>query len=58
MKFNGTFQVLKAIGGENINKVETQVDITLNIQESKALNSVQKNVLLKKLNNKIIHGYF
>ncbi len=43
-------------GGQNVNKIETQVEIIFNIHKSKALNSCQKNILCKKLNNKIING--
>ena len=43
-------------GGQNVNKVESQVEIIFNIQKSKSLNSFQKSRLLKKLNNKIING--
>ena len=43
-------------GGQNINKIESKVEIIFNIHKSKALNSFQKNLLCKKLNNKIING--
>ena len=43
-------------GGQNVNKIESKVEIIFNIQKSKALNSFQKNLLLKKLNNKIHNG--
>ena len=43
-------------GGHNVNKIESQVEIIFNIHKSKTLNSLQKNLLLNKLNNKIIHG--
>ena len=43
-------------GGQNVNKIESQVEIIFNINKSKALNPLQKNLLLNKLNNKIIHG--
>ena len=44
-------------GGQNINKVESQVEIILNIDQSKTLNAFQKNLLFRKLKNKIINGY-
>ena len=44
-------------GGQNINKVESQVEIIFNIHKSKAINSFQKNLLLKKLNIKMINGF-
>tara|TARA_B100001250_G_C19763590_1_gene773634 strand:+ start:568 stop:996 length:429 start_codon:yes stop_codon:yes gene_type:complete len=43
-------------GGQNVNKIESQVEIIFNIHKSKSLNSFNKNLLLKKLNNKIING--
>ena len=43
-------------GGQNVNKIESQVEIIFNIEKSKALNTFQKNLLLTKLNNKIING--
>ena len=43
-------------GGQNINKIESKVEIIFDICKSKSLNSFQKNLLLKKLNNKIING--
>tara|TARA_B100000965_G_scaffold405893_1_gene441759 strand:- start:3504 stop:3929 length:426 start_codon:yes stop_codon:yes gene_type:complete len=43
-------------GGQNINKVESQVELIFNINKSKTLNSFQKNLLFEKLNNKIING--
>ena len=43
-------------GGQNINKIESKVEIIFDIYKSKSLNSFQKNLLLKKLNNKIING--
>ena len=43
-------------GGQNVNKIESQVEIIFNIQKSTVLSSFQKNLLLNKLNNKIING--
>ena len=43
-------------GGQNVNKVESQLEIIFNVQKSKALNSFQKNLLLKKLENKTINN--
>ena len=43
-------------GGQNVNKVESQVEIIFNINKSKTLNDFQKNLLLNKLNNKMING--
>ncbi len=43
-------------GGQNVNKIESQVEIIFNIQKSKVLTSFQKNLLLNKIKNKIING--
>tara|TARA_B100000700_G_C14256351_1_gene495017 strand:- start:11 stop:439 length:429 start_codon:yes stop_codon:yes gene_type:complete len=43
-------------GGQNVNKIESQVEIIFNILKSKALSSYQKTLLLKKFNNKIVNG--
>ncbi len=43
-------------GGQNVNKIETQVELIFNIHNSKALNSSQKYLLLKAFNNKINNG--
>ena len=40
-------------GGQNINKVESRVEIIFNINKSTALNQFQKVLLLDKLSNKI-----
>jgi ribosome-associated protein len=40
-------------GGQNVNKVETKVELRFNIGKSKLLNFEQKNKLLDKLSNKI-----
>ena len=43
-------------GGQNVNKIESQVEIIFNIQTATVLNTVQKNLVLKKLKNKIVNG--
>ena len=40
-------------GGQNVNKVETAVEGNLNVNESKLLSAVQKEILLEKLSNRI-----
>ena len=42
-------------GGQNVNKIESKVEIIFNINKSKTLNSFQKNLLLNKLKHKIIN---
>tara|TARA_Y100001968_G_C18769866_1_gene441673 strand:+ start:183 stop:443 length:261 start_codon:yes stop_codon:yes gene_type:complete len=41
-------------GGQNTNKIESQVEIIFNINKSKALNSFQKDLLLKNLKKKLL----
>ena len=43
-------------GGQNVNKIESQVEIIFNILKSQTLSSYQKNLLLKKFSNRIIDG--
>lgn len=40
-------------GGQNVNKVETKVELSFNIAESKMLNDLQKLRLLEKLQSRI-----
>ena len=40
-------------GGQNVNKVETKVELSFNIEESKVLNALQKQRLLQKLQSRI-----
>ena len=43
-------------GGQNVNKIESQVEIIFNIDQSKVLSSFQKSILLDKLHNKLRNG--
>jgi len=40
-------------GGQNVNKVETKVELWFNITESQKLTEEEKQILLKKLANKL-----
>ena len=40
-------------GGQNVNKVESKVELWFNISESKLLTDDEKNILLHKLNKKL-----
>ncbi len=40
-------------GGQNVNKVETKVELWFNIIESEKLSDEEKEILLKKLSNKL-----
>ena len=43
-------------GGQNVNKIESKVEIIFNINKSKALKEFHKKLLVKKLNNRIVNG--
>ncbi len=43
-------------GGQNVNKVETKVELWFNIEESEKLSEEEKHILLKKLANKLEKG--
>ena len=43
-------------GGQSVNKTESRVEIRFNISNSKALNTIQKVILLNKLKNRINNG--
>ena len=40
-------------GGQNVNKVSTKIELNFDINNSKLLNDIEKNILLEKLKNKI-----
>lgn len=40
-------------GGQNVNKVNTKVEIRFHVDQSRILTDFEKNVILKKLKNKI-----
>lgn len=41
-------------GGQNINKTDTRVNLSFNIEKSKALTSYQKHQITKQLSNQIV----
>ncbi len=42
-------------GGQNINKTDTRVNLSFNIEKSKALTSYQKHRITKQLSNQIVN---
>ena len=43
-------------GGQNINKTDTKVNLSFNIENSKALTSYQKHQVTKQLNHQIVNS--
>jgi ribosome-associated protein len=43
-------------GGQNVNKVETKVELSFNVSASEVLNDTQKQILLVKLSHRITDG--
>ena len=41
-------------GGQNVNKIESKVEIIFNLEDSKVLNEYQKEILKRKLKNKLV----
>ena len=41
-------------GGQNINKIESRVEIIFNLEDSKVLNYYQKSILKNNLKNKLV----
>ncbi|MBN2663195.1 MAG: aminoacyl-tRNA hydrolase [Bacteroidales bacterium] len=44
-------------GGQNVNKVETKVELRFDIDASKLINDFEKNLLKKNLKNKLIQEH-
>ena len=43
-------------GGQNVNKIESRVEIIFNLEDSKALNDYQKEILKVKLKKKLVNN--
>ena len=41
-------------GGQNVNKIESRVEIIFNLEDSKVLNDYQKDILKNNLKNKLV----
>ena len=41
-------------GGQNVNKIESRVEIIFNLEDSKVLNDYQKQILKRNLKNKLV----
>ena len=43
-------------GGQNVNKIESRVEIIFNLEDSKVLNVYQKEILKRNLKNKLVNN--
>ena len=43
-------------GGQNVNKIESRVEIIFNLEDSKVLNDYQKQILKRNLKNKLVNN--
>jgi len=43
-------------GGQNVNKIESRVEIIFNLENSKVLNDYQKEILKRNLKNKLVNN--
>ena len=43
-------------GGQNVNKIESRVEIIFNLEDSKVLNDYQKDILKRNLKNKLVNN--
>ena len=43
-------------GGQNVNKIESRVEIIFNLEDSKVLNDYQKDILKINLKNKLVNN--
>ncbi len=43
-------------GGQNVNKIESRVEIIFNLEDSKVLNNYQKETLKRNLKNKLVNN--
>ena len=43
-------------GGQNVNKIESRVEIIFNLEESKVLNDYQKEILKRNLKKKLVNN--
>ena len=45
-------------GGQNVNKIESRVEIIFDLEDSKVLNDFQKEILKRNLKNKLVNNTF
>ena len=45
-------------GGQNVNKIESRVEIIFDLEDSKVLDDYQKEILKRNLKNKLVNNSF
>ena len=55
-EINWRFSRSSGPGGQNVNKIESRVEIIFNLEDSKALNNYQKEILKINLKNKLVNN--
>ena len=55
-EINWRFSRSSGPGGQNVNKIESRVEIIFNLEDSKVLNDYQKEILKKNLKNKLVNN--
>ena len=50
------FSISSGPGGQNVNKIESRVEIIFNLEDSKVLNDYQKEILKRNLKNKLVNN--
>ena len=55
-EFKWRFSRSSGPGGQNINKIESRVEIIFNLEDSKVLNDYQKEILKINLKNKLVNN--
>jgi len=55
-EINWRFSRSSGPGGQNVNKIESRVEIIFNLKDSKVLNDYQKEILKINLKNKIVNN--
>ena len=55
-EIKGRFSRSSGPGGQNLNKIESRVEIIFNLEDSKVLNDYQKDILKLNLKNKLVNS--
>ena len=55
-EINWRFSRSSGPGGQNVNKIESRVEIIFDLEDSKVLNDYQKEILKRNLKNKLVNN--